>query len=100
MFVCLSSGKNVLNQKTELQKALEKQKDRQQLKAQLADQQQANGGHGLSGELGRVIMQRAQRIESLQSGGSGSDGENGGDQHQLNPEYLKIRAKLRATDAK
>lgn len=84
----------MLNQKTELQKALEKQKDRQ---AQKQEQPQRQD-HGLSGELGRVIMQRAQRIESLQNGGPSSDGEN--DQHQLNPEYVKIRAKLRATDAK
>lgn len=92
-----TSGKNVLNQKSELQKAMEKQKDRQQLKAQLVDQQQARD-QSLGGELGRVIMERAQRSENMQNGGS--DGENKDDQHQLNPEYLKIRAKLRATDAK
>lgn len=91
----ICSGKNVLNQKSELQKALQKQKERQQLNAQQLDGQQKQD-QTLGGELGRVIMQRAQRMEQQQNGG-GAESEN---DHQLNSEYLKIRAKLRATDAK
>lgn len=86
----------MLNQKSELQKALQKQKERQQLNAQQQDVQQKQD-QTLGGELGRVIMQRAQRLEQQQNGGGGAESEN---DHQLNSEYLKIRAKLRATDAK
>lgn len=81
----------MLNQKTELQKALEKKKDRQIINAQLKSN--SNQEPSLSGELGRVIMQRAQRTESLQNGSNQQDDEN----NQLNPEYLNARAKLRAT---
>uniref|UniRef100_A0A182MJS9 Uncharacterized protein n=1 Tax=Anopheles culicifacies TaxID=139723 RepID=A0A182MJS9_9DIPT len=85
-------GKSVLNQKSELQRALEKQKERQVLAAQnLAKQTEQT----IASELGRVIMQRAQRLEQ-QKGGSGTGGTDptGG---SINPEYLNARAKLRAT---
>ncbi|EGK96559.1 AGAP000675-PC [Anopheles gambiae str. PEST] len=85
-------GKSVLNQKSELQRALEKQKERQVLAAQnLAKQTEQT----IATELGRVIMQRAQRLEQ-QKGGSGTGGTDptGG---SINPEYLNARAKLRAT---
>uniref|UniRef100_A0A182FJL7 Uncharacterized protein n=2 Tax=Anopheles albimanus TaxID=7167 RepID=A0A182FJL7_ANOAL len=89
-------GKSVLNQKSELQRALEKQKERQVLAAQnLAKQQQAE--QTIANELGRVIMQRAQRLEQQKAGaggaGTGSDQTSG----SINPEYLNARAKLRAT---
>lgn len=79
----------MLNQKTELQKALQKQKERQIIHTQ---QQMQNKDQCLSGELGRVIMQRAQRLEGLQKETNQEEINN-----QLNPEYLNARAKLRAT---
>lgn len=92
-------GKNVLNQKSELQRALEKQKERQVLAAQnLAKQQAAE--HSIANELGRVIMQRAARLEQKNLAAAAA-----GSQHQdqqpdsINPEYLNARAKLRATQA-
>ncbi|XP_052867825.1 protein FAM107B [Anopheles cruzii] len=87
-------GKSVLNQKSELQRALEKQKERQVLAAQnLTKQQQAE--QTIASELGRVIMHRAQRLEQQKMGGGGGNGtETGG---SINPEYLNVRAKLRAT---
>ncbi|XP_050071047.1 protein FAM107B [Anopheles maculipalpis] len=85
-------GKSVLNQKSELQRALEKQKERQVLAAQnLAKQTE----HTIASELGRVIMQRAQRLEQ-QKGGSGT-GPTDPTAGSINPEYLNARAKLRAT---
>uniref|UniRef100_A0A182N1B7 Uncharacterized protein n=1 Tax=Anopheles dirus TaxID=7168 RepID=A0A182N1B7_9DIPT len=85
-------GKSVLNQKSELQRALEKQKERQVLAAQTLTKQTEQT---IASELGRVIMQRAQRLEQ-QKGGSGTGGPDatGG---SINPEYLNARAKLRAT---
>lgn len=80
----------MLNQKSELEKALQKQKERQIINAQL--QQQDKEQQCLSGELGRVIMQRAQRLEGMQKESNQDDINN-----QLNPEYLNARAKLRAT---
>lgn len=82
----------MLNQKSELQKALQKQKERHFISEQ---QQQQKPDQSLGGELGRVIMQRAQRLEDLQKVNQCSEEVN-----QLNPEYLKARAKLRATDSK
>lgn len=84
----------MLNQKTELQKALQKQKERQMINAQQQQlQQQHQKDHSLGGELERVIMQRAQRIECLQNGANQQQEAD----NQLNPEYLNARAKLRAT---
>ncbi|GAB0090656.1 uncharacterized protein DMENIID0001_054040 [Sergentomyia squamirostris] len=89
-------GRSVLNQKSELQKVLDKQKERQFM----AIQQQQHHHHqskqesGLGGELGRVIMQRAQRLESQQSNTSVADDE---DMKRINPEYVNARAKLKAT---
>lgn len=85
----------MLNQKSELQKVLQKHKERQIIQAGEAQRQQQHE-HGLNGELERVIMQRAQRIESLQNGGNHQDEAD----NQLNPEYLNARAKLRVTDMK
>lgn len=86
----------MLNQKSELQRVLDKQKERQFLAAQQAQQQQMNGVRGsLGGELGRVIMQRAQRLESLQNTQPNQDEEL----KRINPEYVNARAKLKATAA-
>uniref|UniRef100_A0A6B2ECH1 Protein FAM107B n=1 Tax=Phlebotomus kandelakii TaxID=1109342 RepID=A0A6B2ECH1_9DIPT len=92
-------GRSVLNQKSELQRVLEKQKERQFMAVQQQQQQQSKQESGLSGELGRVIMQRAQRLETLQSTTSVVEDE---DMKRINPEYVNARAKLKATsfDAK
>lgn len=90
-------GKSVLNQKSELQRALEKQKERQVLAAQNLAKQQAQE-HTISNELGRVIMQRAARLEqkNLAAAAAGSQQDQ---PDSINPEYLNARAKLRATQA-
>lgn len=85
-------GKSVLNQKSELQKALQKQKERQMM----SEQKQIHIQHKtdtVNGELERAILQRAQRLESSQKSMSTQEDING----QLNPEYLTARAKLRHT---
>lgn len=86
----------MLNQKSELQRVLDKQKERQFVAAQAQQQQQMNGGRdglgGLGGELGRVIMQRAQRLESQNSPPSQDE-----ELKRINPEYVNARAKLKAT---
>uniref|UniRef100_A0A1B0CGZ6 Protein FAM107B n=1 Tax=Lutzomyia longipalpis TaxID=7200 RepID=A0A1B0CGZ6_LUTLO len=88
-------GRSVLNQKSELQRVLDKQKERQFMALQQEQQQQhIKQESGLSGELGRVIMQRAQRLETLQNTTSQSDEE---DLKRINPEYVNARAKLKAT---
>lgn len=85
-------GKSVLNQKSELQRALEKQKERQVLTAQnLAKQTEQS----IANELGRVIMQRAQRLEQQKA--AGANGGPDATSASINPEYLNARAKLRAT---
>lgn len=90
-------GKSVLNQKSELQRALEKQKERQVQAAQNLAKQQAQE-HSIANELGRVIMQRAARLEqkNLAAAAAGSQQDQ---QDSINPEYLNARAKLRATTA-
>lgn len=86
----------MLNQKSELQRVLDKQKERQFAAAQQAQQQQMTGGRdNLSGELGRVIMQRAQRLENQQNCQPNQDEEL----KRINPEYVNARAKLKATAA-
>lgn len=80
------SGKNVLNQKTELQRALEKQKERHVIAAQ--NEMNKDCHTSLHGELGKVIMERAQKNKT-------KDDQNSSTQEQLNEEYLKARAKLR-----
>jgi hypothetical protein len=85
----------VLNQKTELQKALQKQKERQLLAAHQHETQQHQ--HALSPlhqELGKIITERAQKLESLSS----KEIENASNASEFNEEYLKARAKLRASN--
>lgn len=74
---------------------LDKQKERQFVAAQQQQQQQDKllGRDSLSGELGRVIMQRAQRLENLQNSQPNQDEEL----KRINPEYVNARAKLKAT---
>ena len=73
---------------------LDKQKERQ-FAAQQQQQEKQLGKDNLSGELGRVIMQRAQRLENLQNSQPNQDEEA----KRINPEYVNARAKLKATAA-
>ncbi|XP_053961030.1 protein FAM107B [Anastrepha ludens] len=79
-------GKSVLNQKSELQRAYEKQRERQQRQQHQDD---LSPTAGLKAELNRVIMERAQKHERQESG------EDEEDKQYVNPEYLNARAKLR-----
>lgn len=79
------SGKAVLNQKTELQRALEKQKERHVIAAQNEMNKDCPSIHG---ELGKVIMERAQKNKI-------KDEQNTCNATEFNEEYLKARAKLR-----
>lgn len=74
---------------------LDKQKERQFVAAQQQQQQQMCPKDSLGGELGRVIMQRAQRLENLQNTQPNQDEEL----KRINPEYVNARAKLKATTA-
>ncbi|KAM7352332.1 protein FAM107B isoform 2-T2 [Cochliomyia hominivorax] len=87
-------GISVLNQKTELQKAYERQREKQQQHQQDNNSQQTQHSptFGLKSELNRVIMERAQKYERTRLQ---SESENGGDKQYVNPEYLNARAKLR-----
>ncbi|XP_034475090.1 protein FAM107B isoform X1 [Drosophila innubila] len=92
-------GKSVLNQKTELQRAYEKQKERHAAAAaeQHSPEAELVGGiPGLKGELGRVIMERAQKHEAA---AQRQDAEDAEDRQYVNPEYLNVRAKLRTAHA-
>lgn len=75
-------GKNVLNQKTELQRALEKQKDN------LAKKQLENNIAAKTPELEKVIADRAKR---LQNHGE----EKSEDDKVINQELLQVRMKLK-----
>ncbi|XP_037805933.1 protein FAM107B isoform X1 [Lucilia sericata] len=88
-------GISVLNQKTELQKAYEKQREKQQQHQQDNNPQQTQHSptFGLKSELNRVIMERAQKYERARLQ---SESENDDDKQYVNPEYLNARAKLRA----
>ncbi|XP_028898116.1 protein FAM107B isoform X1 [Zeugodacus cucurbitae] len=79
-------GKSVLNQKSELQRAYEKQRERQQRQQH---QEDLSPTAGLKAELNRVIMERAQKHERQEGG------EDEEDKQYVNPEYLNARAKLR-----
>uniref|UniRef100_A0A1B6D0U9 Protein FAM107B n=2 Tax=Clastoptera arizonana TaxID=38151 RepID=A0A1B6D0U9_9HEMI len=76
-------GKNVLNQKSELQRALEKHKDTQ-VKKELELQKQE-----CRTPFERVIEERARRLETLEK--TNVEEENGN-----TPEFLQVHAKLRA----
>ncbi|BET00492.1 Protein of unknown function (DUF1151) [Nesidiocoris tenuis] len=79
-------GKNVLNQKSELQRAMEKYKDNQ-FKKELEQQRQEN-----MTPLERVIEQRAKRLEILERDNTLNEKEI----NSKEPEFLQIHAKLRA----
>lgn len=82
-------GKNVLNQKSELQKAMEKHKE-QVTKRELEAQRQEN-----MTPFEKVIEQRAKRLEIMERD------INEKEISQKEPEFLQIHAKLRARmDAK
>ncbi|XP_075235611.1 uncharacterized protein LOC142332848 [Lycorma delicatula] len=78
-------GKNVLNQKSELQRALEKHKD-SQAKKELELQRLED-----KTPLERVIEERARRLESLEKGNGNSDSND-----EKQPEFLQVHARLRA----
>ncbi|CAH1154238.1 unnamed protein product [Phaedon cochleariae] len=81
-------GKNVLNQKTELQRALEKQKDN------LAKKQLQTHVASKAPELEKVIADRAKRLQSPNE-------DKNEDDKVLNKELLQIRMKLKTrTDSK
>lgn len=79
----------MLNQKTELQKALERQKERQFIAAHYETHTKPPSLHQ---ELGKVITERAQKIESS------SKEDSSPNNSEFNEEYLKARAKLRASN--
>lgn len=78
-------GKNVLNQKSELQRALEKHKEHQ-VKKELEHQKQES-----KSALERVIEERARRLETLDKPEEDNKKCRPGE-----PEFMKIHAKLRA----
>ncbi|XP_045475219.1 protein FAM107B isoform X1 [Harmonia axyridis] len=77
-------GKNVLNQKSELQRALEKQKEN------LAKKQLENNIQTQKPELEKVIAERAKKLEE-----KNNDSQNEDDK-VLNSEFLQARMKLKA----
>lgn len=80
-------GKNVLNQKSELQRALEKHKDsqaRKELELQKSEDKTP---------LERVIEERARRLESLEKSSNGVEDSKKNDKQ---PEFLQVHARLRA----
>ncbi|XP_067004260.2 uncharacterized protein [Anabrus simplex] len=78
-------GKNVLNQKSELQKAFGKHRE-QQVRKEL-EQQRANA----KSDLARMVEERARRMDLLDKGEEEPEkcSEN-------EPEFLKVHAKMRA----
>lgn len=81
-------GKNVLNQKTELQRALEKQKERQFAAAQNEMKKDCTTST-IHGELGKVIMERAQKKAKNDQSNMNNDKDD-----YVNEEYIKARANL------
>lgn len=76
-------GKSVLNQKSELQRALEKHKDHQ-IKKELENEKSQN-----KTLLERVIEERARRLESL---------EKKEENTNRLPEFMQVHAKLRGNN--
>uniref|UniRef100_A0A1B6GH96 Protein FAM107B n=2 Tax=Cuerna arida TaxID=1464854 RepID=A0A1B6GH96_9HEMI len=76
-------GKNVLNQKSELQRAMEKHKE-SQIKKELELQKQENRT-----PFEKVIEERARRLESQEKGSIEEEPNS-------KPEFLQVHAKLRA----
>ncbi|XP_037924964.1 uncharacterized protein LOC119660467 isoform X2 [Hermetia illucens] len=81
-------GRSVIGQKSELECALQKQKERQFILEQ--QQQQDNSRNDLEDEFSKVMMERAQKLEK-----SNLQQEEEHVDPQLNLEYLNARAKLR-----
>lgn len=77
-------GKNVLNQKSELQRALEKHKETQ-MKKELEQQKQDTRT-----PFEKLIEERARRLESLEKSNLEEE------QTSNKPEFLQVHAKLRA----
>jgi hypothetical protein len=89
LLLMLYSGKNVLNQKTELQKVLQRQKERQFIAAHYEPVQ--SNTSPLQQELGKVFTERAQKLENPSKDAEDNSTKNSS---EFNEEYLKIRAKL------
>lgn len=79
-------GKNVLNQKCELQKAMEKRKD------SLAKKEMENSISQQAPELKKVIADRAKRLEEAPTTNEDDKG--------LSKEFLQARANLKRNDSK
>lgn len=96
-----------------MQKAYEKQRAKQQLHQQQLQSQQQIADQSLSdqkasadstataldlqSELNRVMQERAQKqLEQAQQQQQSSDNLDEDDRPYVNPEYLKVRAKLKA----
>ncbi|XP_077284999.1 protein FAM107B [Arctopsyche grandis] len=77
-------GKNVLNQKSELERALSKHKEKQVIN-QEKDQKEAP-------ELARAIADRARRLEESMSNKNGMEKM---EEAACNPQYIEARARLR-----
>ncbi|XP_054276214.1 uncharacterized protein LOC128995277 [Macrosteles quadrilineatus] len=77
-------GKNVLNQKSELQRALEKHKE-SQMKKEMEQQKQETRT-----PFEKVIEERARRLESLEKNNGEEDPTSNN-----KPEFLQVHAKLR-----
>jgi hypothetical protein len=78
----------VLNQKTELQKVLQKQKER--ISQHTRDDNNASTNHGLGQELAQEIARRNTRnIEGSSSKSNIDEAET------LNEEYLRIKSSLK-----
>lgn len=82
------SGKSVLNQKTELQKVLQKQKERISQQLNRGDDETASTNHGIGQELAQEIARRNMR--NIEGNSSKAD-----ESEALNEEYLRIKSSLK-----
>ncbi|XP_022902442.1 protein FAM107B isoform X3 [Onthophagus taurus] len=78
-------GKNVLNQKSELQRALEKHK------TNIAKKEYETNMNAMSPELEKVIADRAKKRQEVNAGSTENEDDKG-----LSKEFLQARAKLKA----
>ena len=78
----------MLNQKTELQRALQKQKERIS-QHNREDNSSANHGHGIGQELAQEIARR--NVRNFEGNSSKSNDNN----DTLNEEYLRIKSSLK-----
>lgn len=86
--IFIYSGKNVLNQKTELQKALQKQKERISQSHNREDHSSSSTNQGLGQELAQEIARR--NVRNIEGNSSKAD-----ESEALNEEYLRIKSSLK-----